>query len=124
MATSSQGAAAFHPGRLLDHVAVKRRRLGEVAEAISAPLDLSWKWEATAAPTDAPARARGPLPIAARPQVERLLEHIQIDRVRGIGAEIALLAEVASTHRKLVTAFSAALDQFDLAGMAKLLEQP
>jgi signal transduction histidine kinase/DNA-binding NarL/FixJ family response regulator len=107
-----------------DHFLVKPYRLDKMAEAISALLHLSWKWEATAAPDDAPEPAQGTLPNVAMPHVERLLERIQIGHVRGIETEIALLAEAAPAHGKLVTALYRALDEFDLAGMAKLLEQP
>jgi hypothetical protein len=57
------------------------------------------------------------------PYVERLRERIQIGHVRGIEAEIALLADAAPGHGGLVNALYAALDEFDLAGMAKLLER-
>jgi len=107
-----------------DHFLVKPYRLDKMAEAIAALLHLSWKWEATGDPDDALGPAsRGGLPRAAAPHVERLRERIQIGHVRGIEAEIALLAEAAPRHGKLVSALYAALDEFDLAGMAKLLER-
>jgi signal transduction histidine kinase/ActR/RegA family two-component response regulator len=106
-----------------DHFFVKPYRLDEMAEAIAALLHLSWKWEATGSPTDATEPARGALPPAAWPHFERLLERIQIGHVRGIEAEIAMLAETAPDQGRLVSALYAALDEFDLAGMAKLLEQ-
>ena len=108
-----------------DHFLVKPYRLDKMAEAIAALLRLSWKWEATADPAqgDGPAPPAGLSP-AATTHVERLRERIQIGHVRGIEAEIALLAEAAPGHGRLVSALYAALDEFDLAGMAKLLEQP
>jgi hypothetical protein len=57
------------------------------------------------------------------PHIEGLRERIQIGHVRGIEAEIAMLADAAPDHGRLVSALYAALDEFDLAGMAKLLEQ-
>jgi signal transduction histidine kinase/DNA-binding response OmpR family regulator len=107
-----------------DHFLVKPYRLDKMAEAISALLHLSWKWEATGTPDEAAEHAsRGGLPAAAMLHVERLRERIQIGHVRGIEAEIALLAGAAPGHGKLVSALYAALDEFDLAGMAKLLER-
>jgi signal transduction histidine kinase/ActR/RegA family two-component response regulator len=106
-----------------DHFFVKPYRLDEMAEAIAALLRLSWKWEATGSPIDGTEPARGGLPPAAWPHVERLLERIQIGHVRGIEAEVAMLADAAPDHGRLVSALYAALDEFDLAGMAKLLEQ-
>jgi signal transduction histidine kinase/DNA-binding response OmpR family regulator len=107
-----------------DHFLVKPYRLDKMAEAIAALLRLSWKWEATGTADGgaAPVRETG-LPAAAELHVERLRERIQIGHVRGIEAEIALLADAAPGHGRLVSALYAALDEFDLAGMAKLLEQ-
>jgi signal transduction histidine kinase/DNA-binding NarL/FixJ family response regulator len=106
-----------------DHFFVKPYRLDAMAEAIAALLRLSWKWEATGSGSETAEQARGALPPAAWPHIERLLERIQIGHVRGIEAEIALLADAAPGHGRLVSALYAALDEFDLAGMAKLLEQ-
>jgi hypothetical protein len=82
-----------------DHFLVKPYRLDKMAEAIAALLHLSWKWEATANPDDGgePARPAG-LPPAAALHIERLRERIQIGHVRGIEAEIALLADAAPGH--------------------------
>jgi len=106
-----------------DHFFVKPYRLDEMAEAIAALLRLSWKWEATGSPGDVAEPARGGLPSAAMPYVEGLRERIQIGHVRGIETEIRLLADAAPGHGQLVNALYAALDEFDLAGMAKLLER-
>jgi signal transduction histidine kinase len=106
-----------------DHFFVKPYRLDKMAEAIAALLRLSWKWEATGTPAELAAPAPGGLPPAAMPHVERLRERIQIGHVRGIEAEIAMLADAAPDHGRLVSALYAALDEFDLAGMAKLLER-
>ena len=107
-----------------DHFLVKPYRLDKMAEAIAALLRLSWKWEATGNPGDVGEPAHpGGLPAAAALHVERLRERIQIGHVRGIEAEIALLADAAPGHGELVSALYAALDEFDLAGMAKLLER-
>ena len=106
-----------------DHFFVKPYRLDAMAEAIAALLRLSWKWEATGNPNEIAEAVQGRLPPAAWPHVERLRERIQIGHVRGIEAEIAMLANAAPDHGRLMSALYAALDEFDLAGMAKLLEQ-
>jgi len=84
------------------------------------------KCEATA---DAPAlagevaeAAHGTLPPAALLHVERLHERIRIDHVRGIEAEITLLAEAAPNHVELIAQLSAAPDKIGLPGMARGLE--
>jgi signal transduction histidine kinase/DNA-binding NarL/FixJ family response regulator len=122
---ASANAQEFHrPGYhqpTHDHFLVKPYRLDKMAEAIAALLRLSWKWEATG-DTAVPAREDG-LPPAAVPHIERLRERIQIGHVRGIEAEIAMLADAAPGQGQLVSALYAALDEFDLAGMAKLLER-
>ena len=106
-----------------DHFFIKPYRLDKMAEAIAALLRLSWRWEATGTPGDVAEPPRGGLPPAAVPHIEGLRERIQIGHVRGIEAEIAMLADAAPDHGRLVSALYAALDEFDLAGMAKLLEQ-
>jgi signal transduction histidine kinase len=106
-----------------DHFFVKPYRLDKMAEVIAALLRLSWKWEATGSSGDVAEPAPGGLPPAAMPHVERLRERIQIGHVRGIEAEIVMLADAAPGHGRLVSALYAALDEFDLAGMAKLLER-
>jgi CheY-like chemotaxis protein/anti-sigma regulatory factor (Ser/Thr protein kinase) len=106
-----------------DQFLVKPYRLDKMAEAIAALLRLSWNWEATGNPVDAAEPCRAGLPRAAIPHVEQLRERIQIGHVRGIEAEIAMLADTAPGHGQLVSALYAALDEFDLAGMAKLLER-
>jgi signal transduction histidine kinase/DNA-binding NarL/FixJ family response regulator len=106
-----------------DHFFVKPYRLDKMAEAIAALLHLSWKWEATGSADDAAEPSQAGFPLAALPHIEQLRERIQIGHVRGIEAEIAMLADAAPGHGQLVSALYAALDEFDLAGMAKLLEQ-
>ena len=107
-----------------DHFFIKPYRLAELAETIGALLGLSWKWESTGPEGEDAARQRsGGLPRKALPHVERLRELVQIGHVRGIETEIGLLATAAPQHGKLVTALYAALDQFDLAGLLRLLEE-
>jgi signal transduction histidine kinase/DNA-binding NarL/FixJ family response regulator len=124
---ASANAQEFHRPEYVqpshDHFLVKPYRLDKMAETIAALLRLSWKWEAAGDPDDSAEPAQGGLPPAAVPHLERLRERIQIGHVRGIEAEIALLASAAPGHGMLVSALYAALDEFDLAGMAKLLER-
>lgn len=105
-----------------DHFFVKPYRLDQMAEAIGGLLQLTWKWEALG-PAEAPAApGEEAMPAAARPHVARLKELIRIGHVRGIEAEIGMLAGAAPANGKLVGALYAALDEFDLTGMARLLE--
>jgi signal transduction histidine kinase/CheY-like chemotaxis protein len=110
-----------YPRPAHDHFLVKPYRLDDMAEALSALLKLSWRWEATDAAEPGAANADR-LPASARPHVERLRERIHIGHVRGIEAEVALLAKHAPGEGELINALYAALDQLDLAGMTKLLE--
>jgi signal transduction histidine kinase/CheY-like chemotaxis protein len=106
-----------------DHFFIKPYRLEDLSEGIGALLGLSWQWASTGnAAADAAATRPGGLPPRAREHVERLRERIHIGHVRGIEAEIALLANAAPEHGRLVTALYAALDEFDLAGLLRLLE--
>ena len=109
-----------HSKPVHDHFFVKPYRLDEMAEVIGALLKLSWKWEAKG--SDSAGLASDTLPSAAIPHVERLRELVSIGYVRGIEAEIALLAEAAPGSGALIKTLYAALDEFDLTGMAKLLE--
>lgn len=106
-----------------DHFFVKPYRLEDLSEGIGALLGLSWQWASTGgAATDTATDKPGGLPPRAREHVERLRERIHIGHVRGIEAEIALLANAAPSHGRLVTELYAALDEFDLAGLLRLLE--
>jgi len=111
-----------HDQPMHDHFFVKPYRLNEMADVIAALLNFSWNWEATGSGCETSEPRPGGLPANAMPHVERLLERIQIGHVRGIEAEIALLGIAAPNHGRLVSGLYAALDEFDLAGMVKLLE--
>ena len=106
-----------------DHFFVKPYRLADLADGIGALLGLSWIWESTGdAGDEAPAGKRR-LPARALQHVEQLRERIHIGHVRGIEAEIAMLAQAAPDHGRLVSALYAALDEFDLNGLLRLLEE-
>lgn len=111
-----------------DHFFVKPYRLTDLSDGIGALLGLSWIWESTGPDPDpeldqaTPARPAR-LPPRAREHVERLRERIHIGHVRGIEAEIAMLANAAPDQGRLVSSLYAALDEFDLAGLLRLLEK-
>ena len=104
-----------------DHFFVKPYRLDEMAEVIGALLKLSWKWAATGL-AEMQALPDAAMPATAIPHIERLIELVRIGHVRGIEAEIGMLAKAAPNNGRLVSALYAALDNFDLAGMTWLLE--
>ncbi len=107
-----------------DHFFVKPYRLQDLADGIGALLGLSWNWESTGHEGDDAARARpARLPPRAVEHIERLRERIHIGHVRGIEAEIAMLANAAPDQGRLVSSLYAALDEFDLAGLLRLLEK-
>lgn len=105
-----------------DHFFVKPYRLEDMAEAIGALLKLTWKWEIPGTADGEGATGQGVLQPAARESVARLKELIRIGHVRGIDAEIRVLAGLAPEAGPLVAALYRALDQFDLAGLSKIVE--
>lgn len=110
-----------HARPVHDHFLVKPYALDAMAEAIGGLLALSWKWEVTGG-VSVPDTQGGALPEAVRPNVQKLNELIRIGHVRGIEAQIGEIAARAPQCGKLVSALYAALDEFDLARMARLLE--
>jgi hypothetical protein len=114
-----------------DHFLVKPFKLDDMADVIGGLLKLSWKWEATGSVVREPSTpgalaiggAQRTLPPAALPHVERLHERIKIGHVRGIEAEITLLADAAPEQTEMIDALHSALDRFDLAAMSRVLEQ-
>lgn len=124
---ASANAAEFHRPEhqkpVHDHFVVKPYALGEMAKVIGALLNLSWQWESTSEHAAALLPSGdSELPSAAWPHVTRLRELLRIGHVRGIEAEIAELASKAPGCGRMVTALYAALDEYDLAGMTRILE--
>jgi signal transduction histidine kinase/DNA-binding NarL/FixJ family response regulator len=70
-----------------------------------------------------PNRAMPSIDSAAQPHIVRLREFLRIGYVRGIEAEIKLLEEAAPDAEALVRRLYDHLDRYDLAGMAKLLQE-
>ena len=106
-----------------DHFFVKPYRLADLSDGIGALLGLSWNWASTEPDAEDASTRPGRLPPRALEHVERLRERIHIGHVRGIEAEIAMLANAAPDQGRLVSALYAALDEFDLAGLLRLLEE-
>jgi len=109
-----------HDRPVHDHFFIKPYRLDEMAEIIGALLELNWNWEAIG---PAVSIAEDALPEEAGVHVARLQELIRIGHVRGIEGEIGMLANAAPTRTHLISALYAALDEFDLTRMARLLEE-
>lgn len=122
---ASANAQEFHKPEyhtpVHDHFFVKPYKLDELGEAIGALLKLSWKYQAVGLEKETQADDAA-IPAAALPHVERLRELVRIGHVRGIEAEIRMLAEAAPNSSRLVNALLTALDKFDLKGMERLLE--
>lgn len=107
---------------------VKPVEFDALISAMGGLLNLAWQREAVPdtpppdsadAPTDRPLSV---LPAAAMPHVERLRELLRIGHVRGIEAEIGLLAAAAPDAQTLVASLFDSLDRFDLSAMARRLE--
>lgn len=128
IAMASANVQEFHrpeyerPGH--DHFFIKPYRLDDLTKTIGAMLGIAWKWKSVAPDAAADATAHGPasLPPRALAHVKQLRERIHIGHVRGIEAEIAMLAQAAPEHGRLISALYAALDEFDLARLLRLLE--
>lgn len=107
---------------------VKPVEFDALISAMGGLLNLAWQREAVPE-TPPPDRADPPadrplsvLPTAALPHVERLRELLRIGHVRGIEAEIRLLAAAAPDAQALVASLFDSLDRFDLSAMARRLE--
>lgn len=128
IAMASANVQEFHrpeydrPGH--DHFFVKPYRLDDLAKTIGAMLGIAWKWKSVdpGAAADVPGDGPRYLPPRAMTHVRQLRERIHIGHVRGIEAEIAMLAQAAPDHGRLISALYAALDEFDLARLLRLLE--
>jgi signal transduction histidine kinase/DNA-binding NarL/FixJ family response regulator len=105
-----------------DHFFIKPYRLDDLAKTVGAMLGIAWKWSPLEPSGSADAPAPTSVPARAAVHVQQLRERIHIGHVRGIEAEIAMLAQAAPDHGRLITALYAALDEFDLARLLRLLE--
>lgn len=126
----SANTPEFHkpefPNPVHDLFLVKPVEFGALIDAVGGLLNLAWNWEAlTPDPADQPAAAASRLDLseAARGHVERLRDSLRIGHVRGIEAEIKLLAQAAPESGALIAVLYDCLDRFDLAAMARKLEE-
>jgi signal transduction histidine kinase/CheY-like chemotaxis protein len=109
---------------------VKPVEFDAVVEAIGGLLNMSWRWDVPGAlPDQSMTQDAAPQVLAsqtfgdgARAHVGRLVEYLRIGYVRGIEAEIQALEDSAPEAKPLVDRLYACLDRYDLAGMAKLLQ--
>ncbi|NKJ42123.1 ATP-binding protein [Novosphingobium sp. SG720] len=116
------GQAASDAAAPHDLFLVKPVEIGRLIDAIGQELGLEWERE-DIAPTlqrRAPATA---LPPAAQPHVERLREFLRIGHARAIAGEIAALERAAPEAGDLIARLYARLDRFDMAGLARMLDE-
>ncbi len=115
----AQGTAAHN------QFLVKPVEIGALIDALGDQLGLQWTREAP--PTAKPAaneRPEGDTPLgpAAAEHVAKLRECLKIGHVRGIEIEIRALESAAPHAQALTQALFADLDRFDLASLARRLE--
>lgn len=104
---------------------LKPVEFGALIEAVGGLLRVSWQYTALELPKlcEPPDASAGEaLTEEAREHVARLLELLRIGHVRGIEAELRLLAAADPQAAPLVEGLLAALDRFDLAAMVRTLD--
>lgn len=125
----SANVAEFHKPEAADPAhdlfLMKPVRLADLTEAVSGLLGLSWKVAMPAPVDEAPRCPLSPLPPgdAAARHIERLRELLRTGHVRAIEREIGLLGEVSPAAAELSAELYDQLDRFDLAAMARRLDQ-
>lgn len=103
---------------------VKPIEIDTLLESIGDQLELRWEKEAIAPPEAGRAEdAMAPLPEVAHHHLRRIRDLVRIGHVRGIEAEIKLLASAAPEAEQLVARLFDCLDRFDLSTMAAQLER-
>jgi len=112
-----------------DRFLVKPVEFAVLVATIGDLLGLTWRHgdapgakseDGHAAPVPSPACT---ITGGAQPHIARLREFLRIGYVRGIEAEIKLLEEAAPDAEPLVRRLYDYLDRYDLAGMARLLQE-
>jgi signal transduction histidine kinase/DNA-binding NarL/FixJ family response regulator len=124
----SANSQEFHkpdfPRPVHDMFVVKPVEFGALVEAIGGLLNLSWTWQETApAVVPQPSAATAEFNDEARRRVARIGELLRIGHVRGLEQEIGELDAADPRAQPLAARLLVSLDRFDLAGMARELEQ-
>lgn len=110
-------AAAPH-----DLFLIKPIEIGTMIDAVGQQLGLEWVREdcMPAVPRVPPIQT---LPPAAQAHVQALREHLRIGHARAIANEIAALERAAPEAGELIARLYARLDRFDMAGLARMLDE-
>jgi len=113
-----------------DRFLIKPVKFESLIDAIGSLLKLGWRWDVSGRyPPEAPIegarsdQGRQALGEVARAHVIRLQEFLRIGYIRGIEAEIRHLSEAAPKAAPFIDSLNDCLDRYDLAGMAKLLQE-
>ncbi|MBU0554741.1 MAG: response regulator [Alphaproteobacteria bacterium] len=113
-----------------DRFLVKPVEFESLVGAIGDLLQINWRWQSDATPTDEAATDRAALPNsagadlneAARTHISRLKECLRIGHIRGIENEIKQLEGADPGAEGLVRQLYDHLDRYDLTAMARLLQ--
>jgi signal transduction histidine kinase/CheY-like chemotaxis protein len=112
----ARGAAAHN------QFLVKPIEIGALIDALGDQLGLHWQRQAASAEAPAAPATDAPLGPAAAEHIARLRDCLKIGHVRGIEAEIRALESAVPEAQTLTQALYADLDRFDLASLARRLE--
>ena len=118
-------SAPVQTGAAHNQFLVKPIEIDELLDALGDQLGLHWQREPAAPPSTpahlAPAKP-APLNPAALEHLARLREHLKIGHVRAIEAELRALELAVPETRPLTEKLFADLDRFDLASLARQLD--
>lgn len=112
------GQAADHDAFLLKPV-----ELGGLLDTVGRQLGLEWTYPPQLDVSGGPAPDAVAISEAAREHAERLKSLVRIGHVRALEGEIRALEQADPAAAPLVAKLYACLDRFDLAAMAKTLEE-
>lgn len=125
MLSANAGEAQDRAGHEAPHdmFLVKPVAMDAVIDCVGRQLGLRWEMEPRPSVSGASPLKATPLPVAAQGHLDRLRELLSIGHVRGMEAEIKLLAETAPEARALTSKLLDCLDSFDLAALSAELER-
>lgn len=125
MLSANAGEAQDRAGQEVPHdmFLVKPVAMDAVIDCVGRQLGLRWETEPRPGTGGASGIEASALPLAAQPHLDRLRELLSIGHVRGMEAEIKLLAETAPEARALTSKLLDCLDSFDLAALSAELER-